>query len=122
LTGRSRKYFGGKKFNDVYQKLIEAAKKRKFVCYKEIGKIMGIHKPGNYLGWETGRMLGEISKFEHEHGRPLLSAVVIRSDLKRPGDGFFKLAKELGKFKGESKEDQKKFWNRELQAVYTTWD
>lgn len=123
ITVYRPKYFGKKEFANVYCRLIEAAKKRELVYYGKIGEIMGIFQPGNRLSKETGQMLGEISQFEHDHNRPLLSAVVVRPDLKpeRPGKGFFELAKELNKFKEGSKEDQEKFWKQELQAVYATW-
>jgi len=44
---------------------------------------------------EIGAILGEISEFEHNNGRPLLSAVVL-SKSGEEGDGFFKLCEELG--------------------------
>lgn len=113
-----QKYFGKKEFFNVYCRLIEATIKRKTVDYKEIGEIMGIFQPGDHLSKETGQMLGEISQFEHKHNRPLLSAVVISPTLKMPGDGFFKMAAELGKFKGGSKLE---FWKQECDAVYTAW-
>ena len=46
---------------------------------------------------EIGRILGEISSYEHENDRrPLLSALVVRAGDNYEGDGFFKLAEELG--------------------------
>ena len=45
---------------------------------------------------EIGRILGEISENEHLHGRPLLSALVIRITDGEEGDGFYKLAERLG--------------------------
>lgn len=44
---------------------------------------------------KIGRILGNISFYEHESGRPMLSSVVITVNGKQ-GDGFFKLAEELG--------------------------
>ena len=43
-----------------------------------------------------GEILGEISVFEHENNRPLLSSLVIRKGDNYEGDGFYKLAEELG--------------------------
>ena len=45
---------------------------------------------------EIGRILGEISSYEHQNDRPLLSALVVRAGDNYEGDGFFKLAEELG--------------------------
>ena len=44
-----------------------------------------------------GKILGDISTYEHQNNkRPLLSALVIRSGDNYEGDGFYKLAEELG--------------------------
>jgi hypothetical protein len=43
-----------------------------------------------------GRILGDISAFEFENGRPLLSSLVLRAGDNYEGDGFYKLAEELG--------------------------
>jgi len=45
-------------------------------------------------------MLDEINRYEHREGRPLLSAVVVVQEDNKPGEGFFKLARELGVFQG----------------------
>jgi hypothetical protein len=41
-------------------------------------------------------ILDDISTFEHVNHRPLLSALVIRLDDEREGDGFYKMADRLG--------------------------
>ncbi|MDE6418586.1 MAG: hypothetical protein K2K49_05195 [Duncaniella sp.] len=48
---------------------------------------------------ELGHVLGNISRFEVEHGRPMLSAIVVRQDTRIQGGGFFDLAEELGLMK-----------------------
>ncbi|UQW99257.1 hypothetical protein [Streptomyces sp. RerS4] len=40
--------------------------------------------------------LGHISVYEHQHGRPLLSALVVAKATRRPGNGFVELASRLG--------------------------
>lgn len=45
---------------------------------------------------EIGLILGDISRFEHKNKRPLLSALVLRASDDYEGDGFYKLAEELG--------------------------
>ena len=44
---------------------------------------------------EIGKILGDISKFEHDKKRPLLSALVIRKGDSFEGDGFYRMAEEL---------------------------
>src|SRR6266545_6114335 len=43
-----------------------------------------------------GQTLGRICTFEHEQGRPLLSALVVRATDQQPGPGFADLARNLG--------------------------
>ena len=45
---------------------------------------------------EIGKILDEISRYEHTAGRPLLSALVMRAVDNYEGDGFYKLAEDLG--------------------------
>jgi len=114
----SKKYFGSKEFLKVYCELIKAAQQRKTIYYEDIARIMKLPTRGDHMAKEVGQILGEISECEHNQGRPLLSAIVIRKDTGMPGEGFFKLARQLNKFQGQ---DEQNFWKNELQAVYGTW-
>ena len=67
---------------------------------------------------EIGHLLGEISRFEHEAGRPLLSALVMYKDGDKPGRGFFELAKELGLYDGKNDDA---FFSEELTKVFKYW-
>jgi hypothetical protein len=51
---------------------------------------------GEHVRAEIGRILGEISKYENSLKRPLLSSLVLRAGDQLEGDGFYKLAEELG--------------------------
>jgi len=114
----SRKYFGDEKFLKVYYKLIRTAQKRRTISYKDVAEIIGLPIRGDHMAREAGQILGEISEWEHNEGRPLLSAVVIREDIGIPGEGFFKLARQLGKLQGQNEQD---FWENELHDIYDTW-
>jgi len=119
------KYLGKKCWCIIYCKLIDMARKTATpINYDPIAEIMG-KSPGERMGkyWpkETGHLLGEISDFEHSNGRPMLSALVINKGTEKPGEGFFKLARHLGKLKSVSEKDEKPFWEQELQAVYDAW-
>ena len=63
-------------------------------------------------------MLGEISREEARGGRPMLTAVVVGTS-GYPGDGFYKLAHDLGK--NPSREENVSFWEAECQRAYDTW-
>jgi hypothetical protein len=62
-------------------------------------------------------LLGEVSADEHTAGRPLLSAVVVRSDVELPipGPGFFRLAKQLGSMTAEMADVD--YWRTEFSRV-----
>ncbi|WP_225634631.1 hypothetical protein [Streptomyces solaniscabiei] len=61
--------------------------------------------------------LGHISVYEHQHGRPLLSALVIRKATGRPGSGFADLASQLGFEHVEEDE----FWQDQVAQVVRFW-
>ena len=63
-------------------------------------------------------ILAEISREEDAAGRGMLSAVVVhKKGIKRPGTGFFKLAKELGR----DTSDKKRCLKEELDKVFSCW-
>jgi hypothetical protein len=70
-----------------------------------------------YRSEAMDQLLGEISADEDAAGRPLLSAVVVRSDPQKPmpGPGFFELAKELRSM--TDKMTRLDYWRAELKRV-----
>ncbi|MFN3344234.1 MAG: hypothetical protein ACK412_01100 [Chloroherpetonaceae bacterium] len=60
-----------------------------------------------------GAILDEISTNEHNEGRPLLSAVVVKQASGEPGEGFYKLAESLKGYPS--------FWKDELKKVHDYW-
>jgi len=57
--------------------------------------------------------LGQISVEEDAAGRGMLSALVVHKDDGRPGQGFFDLAKRLGR----DVTDELRCWNEEVKTV-----
>lgn len=100
--------------------LITAARYRGMVTYQEIAKLLGLPLEGNYMGAAIGSLLGEISVDEVRQGRPMLSAIVVTT-LGHPGPGFFNLARDLGRLKGTSRDDELRFWKKEVHSVHETW-
>lgn len=78
--------------------LIELArdKRKGYIHYQELSEVCGLgfdmSIPHHRL--EIGAVLGDISVYEHNHKRPLLSALVLTTSFAE-GDGFFKLCEEL---------------------------
>lgn len=97
----------------VYEKLKKVARAKTIITYGKIGTIIGLggHDP------KLWRMLDEVNRYEHQQGRPMLS-VVVNNEKNAPGDGFFKLARELGVYQGSNDDE---FFNNELCKVYEYW-
>ena len=52
----------------------------------------------------------------------MLSAIVVSSVSRKPGKGFFNLARKIGRLQGSTPEEELKFWETEKQALYRTWE
>ena len=106
------------KIEIIYQEIKQVAKNKDITYYSDIAPLVGLD-----MGFEPDRnkmsnILDKISKNEHENGKPLLSAVVILRDKNIPGDGFFGMAKEVGLYDGNDKDQ---FWANELHRVHDYW-
>ena len=111
---------GTREYHLVYAELIRAARARETLFYGVIAALMGIPKRGNFMSKKTGEILGEISEAEHTAGRPMLSALVVRTD-GYPGAGFGRLARRLGKLRDFSQARFRAFWADERNNVWDTW-
>lgn len=81
----------------VRQILISVASKRGIIKYSELCQkaLLPLDMSIPAHRGEIGVILGNISRYEHNLRRPLLSSVVVTVGGEQ-GDGFFKLAEELG--------------------------
>lgn len=120
MTESSAKYSGSKEFLLVYGELIRTAQYQGLTTYQALAEIMGLPMKGSHMGREIGRILGEIVEEEVSQGRPMLSAVVVGVG-GSPGPGFYELARQLGRLQSDTKEEEYRFWQSELSAVYATW-
>lgn len=94
----------------VEQELRKVAEARQTITYSQLAERIGI-SPQN-----LGSVLDSLNRQLHARGLPMLSAVVVKKQTGMPGQGFFRLAWELGRF--ASGEDARQFWERELTEVY----
>ncbi|MEV5368316.1 hypothetical protein ACWIG2_08075 [Streptomyces cellulosae] len=62
--------------------------------------------------------LGHVSAYEAEHGRPMLSALVVREDSRKPGSGYIQLARDCGI---ATEDEGDKFWEQQLAEVVRFW-
>ena len=104
----------------VHEYLIKIARAKGTTTYQHIGSLLGLPDRGDYMSNEVGKIIGEISKYEVKHGRPMLSALVVHKSDGKPGQGFFNFAIALGIF-SPSVMTPEQFWNAEIIRVYQTW-
>jgi hypothetical protein len=101
------------------QKLIAAARAGRTLHYEDIAPDLGLNLDLEADRAECGRLLGEVSKSEVAAGRPMLSAIVVhKGGDEIPGDGFFKLAREMGRFSGG---DRTIYFAMEFKEVCEYW-
>ncbi len=94
--------------------LIAIASEERTISYSELtGKVHTIHfSPEDN---DFHHMLDDISREEDAAGRGMLSVIVVHKEGdKRPGPGFFKLAKKLGR----DTSDREQCWVEEFNRVY----
>lgn len=91
-----------------------AKAKGKPIFYSELNrKITAISFQPD--GHDFHNMLGQLSEESDQDGKGLISALVVHKDGdQRPGNGFFTLAKALGR----DTSDQETCWIAELERVY----
>lgn len=101
----------------IYDILRRRAKAEKTITYGELCAEVGLPLDGDHDSNKVAGYLAGISNYEHEHGRPLLSVVVVNKREGMPGNGFFELAKSLGRQRGKDDE----FFIAEIKWAYAYW-
>jgi hypothetical protein len=84
---------------------------------KAIDPDQAYFKSPRYRG--IGKVLGQISTYEHWQGRPMLSALVVQAGTLRAGDGFAVLGRSLGDEVQPGAELA--FWREQVEAVIGYW-
>jgi len=109
-------------FTQVCDALIEAARDRRLLTYPEASHIMGYSGKGPEMGRRVGAMGDAINEIEQRAGRPMLSALIVKTKSRVPGEGFYRGAFALGRTTpfGVDGSDRA-FWERERDAVYAEW-
>jgi len=102
--------------------LIDQCAKGEPIYYEVIGQILGLNLALESDRYVLRKTLGEISTFEHKHGRPLVSSIAIYKGKNDHGNGFYTLCEELGigkagklskEFYGFTQiEECKRFWKK----------
>jgi hypothetical protein len=98
--------------------LIRKAKERAMIPYSDLAAQV---RAVNFSAFDVRlfSILGQLSTEEHDHGRPLLSVLVVhKSGDMQPGEGFFDLAESLGR----DTSSLLTAWIVEVQRVYQFWN
>ncbi len=108
----------------VRTKLIELAKKKRTITYQELSDVCNlglVMADSEFARAEIGRILGEVSEFEHNDKRPLLSALIISKSKGEQGDGFYKLCEELGYGSWKKLKNDLTFDSNEMNRCFDFW-
>jgi len=108
------------KQDDIYDVLKEIARAKDIITYIELAHRVGLPTPsaiGDAFPGFIGEVRGEISANEVGKGRPMISAIVVNKDTGMPGQGFYNLARNLGRYRGNDEQT----WVDEVKAVYKFW-
>jgi hypothetical protein len=115
-----KRFTGTDLFESAISLLKRRASNRETLGYGPMFDLMKL-RPGHHARREAGQLLGEISGYTHSNGMPMLSALVVDQNTKRPGPGFYECAIHLGKLPCDATEEEKeRFWRLELNQVYRT--
>ena len=106
---------------NLRQRLIREAKARRRVYYGDIAGIVHLDMGRPPDRNKIAQVLGEISMYEHEHHRPMLTVIVVRKRDGTPGPGFFTLAQDLGRYSGNDDQAARRFLDAETERVWDYW-
>lgn len=90
------------------------------ITYQELARAMDPDvNPRDRRFKRLTNALYHVNKHEHENGRPMPGALVVRASDRLPGDGFYSCAREL-KFEFDDSEAIA-FWEAQLARVVEHW-
>lgn len=94
---------------DLRAYLVEAARARRLVGYKELADVVGTsHR-------SVGDVLDVLGREEHEQQRPILPAIVVLKQKRKPSSGFYRL---LALLQHTSAEEDTAAWEAERDRVW----
>ncbi len=103
----------------IYEELKRLAKRQEMTNYSVIAPLASLDMENPAHRDEMRQLLGKISTYEHQQGRPMLTALVIHRQDNIPGHGFFELARHIGLL--ALGQDEIAFFCREVARVHATW-
>jgi hypothetical protein len=93
--------------------------------YTDVGALRGLDMSVDEDRDALSAILDEISRTEHQAGRPLLSALVVHGSRGKPsgfpGEGFFKMARQVGRYHGRGYLEDAAFYVDEVTSLFAYW-
>lgn len=110
----------------VREILIDVARRKSIINYGRLVKRAGLESKYDFAKnphqrIEFGGVLGDISEYEFDNDRPLLSCVVVGTETNMPGGGFFDLVTDLTGKEFANWEAKEEFAMKELNRIYDYW-
>ena len=103
----------------IYEELKEVARAGRTCFYGDLSELIDLppRSPRLY------RILDSINFHEHQEGRPLLSALVVRRGFRIPGSRFFVQAAKLSRYDDSSDDAtaHATFWVDEVHRIWDYW-
>jgi hypothetical protein len=100
-------------FIEVRELLIKH--RQSLICYSRLALLVTTFRFTDGFDKRLWKLLGEISRYEHSQGRPLLSAIVThKNEPNDCGPGFWDVVEETGLFDGV---DDLAFWLAEVTKI-----
>ncbi len=103
----------------IYEELKRVAKLQETTTYSDIAPLASLDMADPADRDAISLLLGQISTYERQQGRPMLTAIVIHREDNIPGPGFFELARHLGRLR--EGDDKLAFFCHEVASVHQTW-
>lgn len=103
----------------IYEEVKRVAKQRQTTTYSDIAPLAGLEMDNPADREEMRKILGKISTYEHQNGRPMLTAIVVHRQDNIPGKGFFELARHLRRLSDHN--DELLFFCHEVTRVHAAW-
>jgi hypothetical protein len=82
----------GKAYIELINIAINVPYKEITISYGRLGVKIGLPPLTEWFPLKMAFICGVCSEYEHTHGRPLISALVINEETNRPGKGFWGLS------------------------------
>ena len=123
------------KVEPPYVELTERAREVPYdkftITYGELGSQIRLFPLSEWFHLKIGWIVGACSQYEHQHGRPLISALVVNAETNQPGKGFWglpgiplrltKVTKIEDFTPFQIKGERDKFWVEELKRIDKCW-